>query len=500
MRKLLLFTILFPALASGQLKLAKIFSSDMVIQRDRPIHIWGTAVPGKSITVIVASGKLTAITKKDSSWSVSFPARKAALKGIPITVSSGKEKIVLQNVLFGDIWVCSGQSNMEWPLQKEMHFKDEVNQTNQPLIRLLNPPPAGRYVYGVPYTDSLTKRLNKNDFYDWDGWKSCDSNTVKPMSAIAYYFAKSIVTNEKIPVGIINLSIGGAPLETFISTDALQKSPQFAKKVNGNWLDNPSLPEWIRERGRQNLGDVPVIYKDEYGPNHAYKPGMAYDAGIAPILPFAVKGVLWYQGESNSLEADRVKEYRALLHLLIDDYRKKWKQPEMPFYWVQLSSIDTTNYKSHYWPEFRDEQRKLLEEVKNGGMAVCSDIGFRKDVHPTNKKDVGERLARWALNKVYGQNIEPSGPLPLTAEFKDDRVTINFQYTTGGLQTVDGKPLKGFSTDKEENVTSMMSGNQLIIFVKEKPTYIYYGWEPFSTANLVNAALLPASTFKIEVK
>lgn len=170
------------------------------------------------------------------------------------------------------------------------------------------------------------------------------------MSAVAYYFAKAIVEKENIPVGIINLSIGGAPIETFISKEALRRNEKFASKVSGNWLENESLPEWIRQRGKENVGNNANGFKDDLGLNHAYKPGFAYACGIEPLLAFSIKGIIWYQGESNSLEKEKVEEYRALLHLMIGDYRIKWKQPDMPFYWVQLSSIDTANYQSKLWP------------------------------------------------------------------------------------------------------------------------------------------------------
>lgn len=184
--------------------------------------------------------------------------------------------------------------------------------------------------------------------------------------------------------------------------------------------------------------------------------------------------------------------------LLINDYRRQWRQPDMPFYWVQLSSIDTTNYQSHYWPQFRDEQRKLLDEVKYGGMAVSSDIGFKNNVHPTNKKAVGERLARWALNKTYGRDIIRSGPLPLKAVYKNGRVIISFRYNKE-LHTSDGKTLRGFSLNGRTDAEAMIENGQVIVPADIKPDHIYYGWKPYSDANLVNSAELPASTFKIEV-
>ena len=488
-----------PVFATAQLQLARIFSDNMVLQRDKPVCIWGKATPGAKVDVQMRHFIKTAVAKDDSSWMVFFPPQTASNKPLAVTATSGNEKIGVRNILIGDVWIASGQSNMEWPMSKEMHWQEEKKNARQPLIRFNNPPPAGRSVYGVAYTDSLQKRLNTNDFYLWGSWQQCDSHSVTDMSAVAYYFAKAIVEKEAIPTGIINLSIGGAPIETFISREAMLNSNLFASKVKGNWLENNRLPQWIRERGKQNVGGNPAGFKDDLGPNHAYKPGFAYESGIKPLLPMPIKGIIWYQGESNSLEKERVEEYKDLLHLLIDDYRKGWQQRDMPFYWVQLSSIDTSNYGSHYWPEFRDGQRQLLDSVKNGGMAVCSDIGLKNNVHPTNKKEVGKRLARWALAKTYKKEMVPSGPLPLKAEYKDGKIIVRFQYAKG-LTTSDEKPLRGFSTDGKTEARAKIEKDKVTIMANEKPGYVYYGWKPFSDANLVNSENLPASTFKIKLQ
>lgn len=494
-----LLSLLLPLPTLAQLQVAGIFSDNMVLQRNSPIRIWGRAVPGKTVTVAFAQQQKQALVQPDSTWRVVLQKQKASTVPQTLFVSCGEETLPLKNILIGDVWLCSGQSNMEWPMQREMHWKEESRNAGQPLVRLNNPPPAGRYVYGVAYTDSLNRRLTKDSFYLWNQWTVCDSNTVKGMSAVGYYFAKAIVEKENIPIGLINLSIGGAPLETFIGREALQNDSRFAAKLNGNWLENEHLPAWVRERGKQNVGNHPDGFRDDLGPHHAYKPGFAYESGVASLLPFPIKGVLWYQGESNSLEKERVEEYKDLLQLLIADYRKSWKQPTLPFYWVQLSSIDTATYKSQYWPQFRDEQRRLLNSVRNGGMAVCSDIGFKNDVHPTNKKAVGERLARWALKEEYGEDIVPSGPLPTNAGYKKGTVTISFRYADG-LHTADGNPLRGFSLDGKTEVKATLLNNRVVVAAKAKPRYIYYGWKPFSDGNLVNAEGLPASTFKLLVK
>jgi sialate O-acetylesterase len=493
--KWFLISIFFlPVSAVAQLKLAGIFSDNMVIQRDQPVHLWGKNRPGNKVVVSFSAETKSTITKADSSWSVFLERKGANAKPQTIIVRSAGEKIVLNNILIGDIWVCSGQSNMEWPVYKEMHWDEERMQATQPLLRFINPEPVGRSVFETAYTDSLNRRLTRDSFYLWNVWRNCDSGSIKKMSAVAYYFAKAIIAKEIIPIGLINLSIGGAPIETFISRESLKKDKRFAAKVKGDWLTNSNLPVWTRERGKQNVGNNVNGYRDTSGWNHAYKPGFAYEAGVVPLLPFPVKGVIWYQGESNAGEPERVHEYADLQKLLVDDYRKKWMQPKMPFYWVQLSSIERP-----LWPEFRNEQRKLLGELPYSGMAVCSDIGERNNVHPTNKKAVGERLSRWALHQVYNRNIVPSGPLPVKASYKNGKVAISFNYGNG-LQTSDGSMLRGFSVDGTNDWDAIIQQDEVILAVSEKPQFIYYGWKPFTDANLVNGERLPASTFKIGVQ
>lgn len=483
----------------AQLKPAHVFADNMVIQRDKPVCVYGKGIPKKKVEVLFNHKIKTTLVKADSSWKVYFSQQPANSHPQSLFITCERDSIIFNNILIGDVWICLGQSNMEFAMSREMHFKEEIKETNQPLIRLYNTSFSGKYIYGTAYNDSVRHRLNVNDFYS-GRWENCDSSTVKPMSAVGYYFAKSIVEKENIPVGLINLSIGGAPLETFIDKEALLKDDLFESKVNGNWLENDHLPKWIRQRGKENLVNHNDGFGDALGLNHAYKPGFAFECGIKPIISFPIKGVIFYQGESNSLEYERVKEYRPLLHLMIDDYRKQWNQPHMPFYWVQLSSIDTIKYASQYWPLFRDEQRKLLNEISYGGMAVSSDIGFKDDVHPTNKKEVGERLANWALYDAYKKNIIPSGPLPLKAKYKNGKVTITFKYVADGLRTSDNKVVRGFSLDGNHKVDATIYHRKIVVNVGRKPDFVYYAWEPFTNANLINATSLPASTFKIKVK
>jgi sialate O-acetylesterase len=289
-------------------------------------------------------------------------------------------------------------------------------------------------------------------------------------------------------------------LETFINTDVLKNDKAFFNKVKGDWIENAALPVWIRERGKQNIGTLQNVPADEQGKNHAYKPGFAYAAGIAPLFNMPIKGILCYQGESNAQEIARVAEYGKLSALMINDYRKKWKQPALPFYYVQLSSIDTAKYKGALWPQFRDEQRKMLEQIPFSGMAVCSDIGFKDDVHPTNKKDVGIRLAAWALHKTYKTNNIASGPIPQKAVYKNGLLTISFNYIGKGLRAANNEILKGFTVDGITPLAASIQKNQVTIKLNNKPEFVYYSWKSFADGNLMNSALLPASTFKIKVK
>ena len=498
MKSLLLIFLLFPFTAFSQLRMGAIFSDNMVLQHGKPICIYGKANPNDLVLVHFSGETKSAFVQADSNWIAVFKKEPISLLPHELLITSGEQKISLKNILIGDVWLCIGQSNMEFPMLREMHFNDEKFKCNYSSIRFYNPSYPGKNTYNIAFNDSIVQRLNGNSFFE-GSWQTCDSVSLKSMSAVAYYFAKSVVSNISIPIGLINLSIGGAPLETFISDQTLLKSKEFSNKVSGNWLTNQALPIWIRERGTQNVGAVATVKADAHGKFHAYKPGFVFNAALASLTKYAIKGIICYQGESNAQELDRVYEYGALTHLMVSDFRKKWKAPELPYYFVQLSSKDTLKYKSEFWPQFRDQQRLILSDLSNSGMAVSSDLGFRNDVHPTNKKEVGNRLAKWALFKTYKQPIVPSGPIPKQAKYQDGILTISFDYLANGLETSDGNALKGFSLDGLNEVLANIQGKKVVISSSTKPAFVYYAWKPFTDANLINSEKMPASTFKIPV-
>ena len=492
----LIFCLLLSFHSSAQLRLAKIFSDNMMLQRDEPIHIWGKGLPKSEVRVTLAKETISVLVADDSTWIGVLNSHEATSEPQIITIISANEKVLLDNILIGDVWLCMGQSNMEWPMRAEKYYHEDALKSDQPMLRFYNPDYAGKGIYGKSFPDSILRRLTADDFYMGE-WAVCDSVSMPGMSAVAYHFGKRIVNEVGVPVGLMNLAIGGAPIETFISREVMGSDSVFSAKVEGSWLKNKELPLWGQKRGMQNVGGV-SLHQDDLGPNHAYKPGFAFESGIETMLPFRIKGIIWYQGESNAQEMVRVEEYARLMELMVEDYRSRWRM-NLPFYFVQLSSIDTLQYNGRLWPNFRDVQRIALGRIENSGMAVTSDIGAANDVHPTNKRDVGERLALWALNKTYKKKITCSGPLPLKATYDNGKVVVTFRYAKG-LRTSDGKDISGFSVDGKREIMVMRRRRKIVIPVKKKPSHIYYGWKPFTTANLVNKELLPASTFRIAVQ
>lgn len=493
--------LLAPAMASGQklFSIDRTFTDHMVLQRGRSIAVTGRALPGSDVRVRFDVHEASATAGADSVWRALLPRLSASPDPADLIAYAGSDTLRVRDLLVGDVWVCLGQSNMEWPMAREAHFREEVPQAAQPLIRFYDPAYAGKGIFGTPFTDSVARRLRPGAFLE-GGWQRADSVSFRILTAVGWYFARSVVASEGIPVGLLNLSVGGAPLEAMMGLDAMASDARFSPKLQGDWLLNESLPVWVRERGRQNVGSLPGVPTDAMGPAHAFKPGFLHEASIRPVQSLPVRGLLCYQGESNAQEPARVEEYPELFVRMVEGLRREWGDDRLPMYYVQLSSIDTLRYKGRHWPEFRDGQRRILERLPYSGMAVCSDHGLPNDVHPTEKRAVGERLARWALHDTYHRRITSSGPLPRSARFRDGRVVVRFRHARGGMRTSDGQSLWGFSLDGRVPAAARIRKARVLIDAPSRPTHVYFGWKPFSDANLVNREGLPASTFKIEVQ
>lgn len=469
----------------GGLKMPLLYTDNMVLQREVPLTIQGTANAGDQVTVSIADRQMKTKVGPNGKWSVTLSPLKA---GEPYTLKISTNQKVLQyhNVLAGEVWLCSGQSNMEFMLKQASTARLDIPRAADQELRLYDMKARWR-TNAVEWETTVLDSLNHLQYYKDTEWKECAPETVSDFSAIAYYFGKMLRDSLKVPVGLICNAVGGSPTEAWIDRTSLEYHfPAILK----DWTQNDFIQEWVRGRAALNIKKS-VNNRQR----HPYEPCYLYESGIRPLEQYPIRGIIWYQGESN---AHNWEAHEALFKLLVNAWRKNWNDDCLPFYYVQLSSLDRPS-----WPWFRDSQRRMLNEISDIGMAVSSDHGDSLDVHPTCKQPVGERLARWALNKTYLKDIVPSGPLFRGADVRGEKVYLSFDYGQG-MRSSDGKSLRCFEVAEFEGVyypaTAEVVGEQVKVYSKEvrNPRYVRYGWQPFTRANLVNRTGLPASTFRAE--
>lgn len=473
----------------GGLKPASIFTSGMVLQRSKPIRFWGTANSNEIVEIDFNNQKRSASVNKSGSWEIEFPPLEA---GGPykIKISSETKVINLNDVLIGDIWLCSGQSNMEFRLKQSASGADDIKVAKLPEVRLFNMQPVA-YTNNVAWEKNTLDLINQLQYFTQTEWKSTTPEIAKDFSAVAYHFGKTVYEETGVPIGLILNAVGGSPAEAWIDRFTLEHHNQLVGMFR-NWSNNDFINPWCRERARQNseLSDNPLQ-------RHPYHPSYLYEAGIQNITRLNISGVIWYQGESNE---QNVELHEVIFPTLVESWRSAWND-DFPFYYVQLSSMALGR---ETWGHFRDSQRRLMYEIPNSGMSVSSDLGDSTDVHPREKKQIGERLARWALNKTYGfSDITPSGPLFHDFFVEDETAYISFEFAEG-LMSSDGKPLRSFevaefsglffpaTAEIEENVIKVKSTRV------KTPKYVRYGWSSYSDGNLINSEGLPASTFSTQ--
>ena len=473
----------------GGLKPASIFTSGMVLQRNKPIRFWGTANSNEIVEIDFNNQKRSASVNKSGSWEIEFPPLEA---GGPykITFSSETKVINLNDVLIGDIWLCSGQSNMEFRLKQSTSGADDIKVAKLREVRLFNMQPVA-YTNNVAWEKNTLDLINQLQYFTQTEWKSTTPEIAKDFSAVAYHFGKTVYEETGVPIGLILNAVGGSPAEAWIDRFTLEHHNQLVGMFR-NWSNNDFINPWCRERAGQNieLSDNPLQ-------RHPYHPSYLYEAGIQNITRLNISGVIWYQGESNE---QNVELHEVIFPALVESWRSAWHD-DFPFYYVQLSSMAIGR---ETWGHFRDSQRRLMYEIPNSGMAVSSDLGDSTDVHPREKKQIGERLARWALNKTYGfSDITPSGPLFHDFFVEDETAYISFEFAEG-LMSSDGKPLRSFEVAEFPGLffpaTAVIEGN--VVKVESTrvrtPKYVRYGWSSYSDGNLINSEGLPASTFSTQ--
>lgn len=469
------------------LKLASVFTDNMVLQRNQPITVYGTSNGGDQIEVSFLGQKQAVTTDEHGKWKAIFPPM---IQGGPykMTIQSKEKTIVLKNILIGDVWFCSGQSNMAFPLQKSENGLTEVKKAiANSKLRLLNWK-AIQETDDMAWDSVTLAKTNQLKFFAGN-WAVCDSTSARDFSAIAYYFGKNISHEENVPIGLIQVAVGGSPIESWIDRYTLEHDDKVVDVLT-NWRKSDFIMPWVRERAGVNL-------KNATNPKqrHPYDPCYNFESGVADFTQFPIKGVLWYQGESN---AHNVSLYEHLLPVMVQSWRKAWGV-DFPFYYVQLSSTDRPT-----WPEFREMQNRIQRQIPNSGMAVSMDYGDEKNVHPIKKKEVADRLARLALHYTYKKAIVANGPLALKAEQKKETIWISFA-SAKKLATSDKKSVIGFElvTNKGQHIgtEATIVSNQIVINIPkgEKITTVLYAWKPFTLANLVNESGLPCSTFRLEL-
>lgn len=471
----------------GGLKMSPLYCDRMVLQRETPLAIRGTADAETEIKLKLEGPFRTVKAKtkasKTGEWEIILNPLKAAT-GMTLTIEGGDRKLVYDDVAAGEVWLCSGQSNMAFMVCES---SDSEGIKADSGLRLFDMK-ARWSTADERWSDEIIDSVSRLQYYRQACWKSCESPDMELFSAVGYHFGKMLRDSLDVPVGLICNAIGGSPAESWIDRKTLEK--EFPAIFN-NWLGNDFVQDWVRGRGARNIG-----HPESGATRHPYEPCYLFESGIAPLEKFPIKGVIWYQGESN---AHNVTAHEKLFRLLTDSWRRYWGNPEMPFHFVQLSSLNRPS-----WPWFRDSQRKLAEALPYCGMAVSSDVGDSLDVHPRTKKPVGERLGRIALHDDYGLDIVPSGPLFTKATVQKGKVTVEFDHAEG-LKTSDGAQLRCFEIAGKDGifhpVEAVVKDDKVILDTKGMtPRQIRYAWQPFTRANLVNGAGLPASTFRAELE
>lgn len=475
----------------------------MVLQRDMPIHVWGTAEPGEKVTVTLRKetasggtgtfrevGTNFATTNPLGHWDVYLmPLKAGGPYALAVTGAIAGE-FTIRDVLVGDVWIASGQSNMEFAMRQLESAEKEIAAANIPNIRLLRVHKASsEYPLPFPGIDAP--------------WAKCDSATVREFSAVAYYFGREIQQKENIPVGIIESSWGGTVAEAWTSMQSLTADaalmPVF--KARGTMMeyqaDMPALITLEKQKQEQAKAEGKPVPKFPWRPRpEMWAPSGLYNAMIAPLIKFPIRGVIWYQGESNS-KLDRAFMYERLFQTMIRDWRDRWGEGDFPFLFTQISNFKSDATED--WPTVRDAQRRSLA-LRNTAMAVTIDIGNPDDVHPTNKSDVGHRLALAARALAYGETLEFSGPLFRQVTHEDHALRIWFDHADG-LQTK-GTTITGFEVagadGKFVSAIARIDGTTVIVSsdAVPLPVSVRYGWANSPECNLQNGAGLPASPFR----
>ena len=470
------------ASAPEKLELAQLFSDQMVLQREQPLPVWGQAAPGSVVklrlldaqgaAITSASGEVTADGNGD--WQISLPALPAA-GPLQMEVATDRQQITLKDVWLGDVWLASGQSNMEWPLSAQTeNWQQAVKDAAYPNIRF----------FTVPNRIAATPQRQ----LPLTHWVVASAETVPDFSAIGWYFAKQNHLEKGVAVGIIDATWGGTVAQAWTPAAALLALPAYQQAASEVIAQSQELAQQIINKTSSNT------------PNQQphWLPGVLFNAMIKPLVPYGIKGVLWYQGESN---VEQAAYYHALFSTLIQSWRDEWQQP-LPFLYVQLASYlqPKAQPAASAWASLREAQFQTLQ-LPATAMVVTTDLGDANDIHPARKKPVAERLWLAARRTVFGEAIIASGPVFSSLQIEGKQLRVRFEHVGTGLYSKDGA-LRGFaiagSDGKYHNAHAKLEDNAVLLWSDKvaKPVSVRFGWADFTDANLYNSAHLPAVPFR----
>ena len=492
--------------AQAEVKLPSLFSENMVLQAGAKDPVWGTADPQEKVTVTLGGRQATATANASGRWKVELGPLQP---GGPYEMTvAGKNKIVIRNVMVGQVWICSGQSNMEFNVAPEntgwetgvYDFKKVVASANHPMVRMFT---VVKTVAGKPQSDVPGR------------WEITSPDTVSHFSAVGYFFGLNLLKALHEPIGLIHTSWGGTPAESWTTHATLESNPTFADILERWQKEYQSYPaamehysttlhEWEQaskqaEAAGKPMPSAPRLPSDPR--NSSWRPSGLYNAMIAPLIPYRIEGAIWYQGESN---ANRPLQYAKLFPAMIEDWRHNWGEGSFPFLFVQLASYQNV-HPPYDWPLLREAQLKTLSLPKTA-MAVTIDIGDAPIIHPRNKQEVGRRLALAAQALAYNRKVIYSGPLYSSMEIDGNKIRLHFTHLGGGLVAGGTAPgrLEGFeiagANHKFVGAYARIEGDTIVVQsnLVEHPLAVRYGWQSYPICNLYNQVGLPASPFRTD--
>ncbi len=492
-----------PQVCSADVKLPAIIGDHMVLQQGQPNRIWGWADAGEKVTVSLGDQKHAATADNNGRWLVTLASLPA---GGPHQMNiQGKNALTVHDVLVGEVWVCSGQSNMAFSVTSANDPDLETRTANYPQIRLISVPRVGT-------------QEPQDDFKGQ--WSVCTPQSVGSFSAVGYFFGRTLHQVLKVPVGLIDNSWGGSSCEAWVNRDLLAADQRYAPLL-ARWADleknydyekalaayQKRLADWKQKVAQAKKAGKAAPRRPRAPQNQLagqHRPANLYNGVLKPIIGYGIRGAIWYQGESN---AGRAYQYRHLFPLMIQNWRDDWGQGDFPFYWVQLADFrpEQAEPTDSTWAELREAQTRTMAALPNTGEAVIIRLGEAADIHPKNKQDVAKRLARWALAQDYGVKIVYRSPIYASAETKDGRMVLSFEHVGGGLDTFDVTQPIGFSiAGKDQKFVwaqaKIVGKNKIEVWSDEvaNPAAVRYAWADNPVCNVQNREGLPLTPFRTD--